>query len=293
MAVDFYQINDLERLSGVKAHTIRIWEKRYGLITPHRTETNIRYYDDEQLKKLLNVATLSSVGFRISKIAAMSENELKSQLSVSQQNEKSDLKFDFYINDFIAAMLDFNEEAFNNLFNKIIDEYGVEKALVFIVYPFLHKIGILWRIDQSMPVQEHFASMLIKRKLYSLISQLPKPTKAKKFLLFLPANEWHEVGLLFAEYIIRNNGFATINLGQNVPFIDIEYTINKTEPNYLLAFLINNSNEEYILKLQQLLSSKFKKVDCLIAGNSLKFKPFEGLKNLKLLYSPNDILKVF
>lgn len=293
MAVDFYQINDLERLSGVKAHTIRIWEKRYGLITPHRTETNIRYYDDEQLKKLLNVATLSSVGFRISKIAAMSENELKSQLSVSQQNEKSDLKFDFYINDFIAAMLDFNEEAFNNLFNKIIDEYGVEKALVFIVYPFLHKIGILWRIDQSMPVQEHFASMLIKRKLYSLISQLPKPTKAKKFLLFLPANEWHEVGLLFAEYIIRNNGFATINLGQNVPFIDIEYTINKTEPNYLLAFLINNSNEEYILKLQQLLSSKFKKIDCLIAGNSLKFKPFEGLKNLKLLYAPNDILKVF
>lgn len=293
MAVDFYQINDLERLSGVKAHTIRIWEKRYGLITPHRTETNIRYYDDDQLKKLLNVATLSSVGFRISKIAAMSENELKSQLSESQQNEKSDLKFDFYINDFIAAMLDFNEDAFNNLFNKIIDEYGVEKALVFIVYPFLHKIGILWRIDQSMPVQEHFASMLIKRKLYSLISQLPKPTKSKKFLLFLPANEWHEVGLLFAEYIIRNNGFATINLGQNVPFIDIEYTINKTEPNYLLAFLINNSNEEYILKLQQLLSSKFKKIDCLIAGNSLKFKPFEGLKNLKLLYSPNDILKVF
>ena len=143
--------------------------------------------------------------------------------------------------------------------------------------------------DRSVPVQEHFASMLIKRKLYSLIIQLPKPTKAKKFLLFLPANEWHEVGLLFAEYIIRNNGFATINLGQNVPFIDIEYTINKTEPNYLLAFLINNSNEEYILKLQQLLSSKFKKVDCLIAGNSLKFKPFEGLKNLKLLYSPNDL----
>lgn len=293
MAVDFYQINDLERLSGVKAHTIRIWEKRYGLITPHRTDTNIRYYDDDQLKKLLNVATLSSAGFRISKIAAMSASELKTQLSESQQNEKSDLKFEFYINDFIAAMIDFDEEAFNNLFNKIIDEYGVEKALIFIVYPFLHKIGILWRIDQSMPVQEHFASMLIKRKLYSLISQLPKPSKAKRFLLFLPSNEWHEVGLLFAEYIIRNNGYNTINLGQNVPFVDIEYTITKTEPNYLLAFLINNSNEEYILKVQHLLSSKFKKIECLLAGNSLKLKTFEGLKNIKLLYSPNDILKVF
>jgi DNA-binding transcriptional MerR regulator len=293
MAVDFYQINDLERLSGVKAHTIRIWEKRYELITPHRTDTNIRYYDDKQLVKLLNVATLSSVGFRISKIAAMSDDELKSQLSLSQQREKSDLKFEFYVNDFIAAMIEFDEVAFNKLFDTIIAEYGVEKALIFVVYPFLHKIGILWRIDQSMPVQEHFASMLIKRKLYSLISQLPTPTKSKKFLLFLPANEWHEVGLLFAEYIIRNNGFPTINLGQNVPFIDIEYTINKTEPNYLLAFLINNTNEEYVLKVQQLLSSKFKKVDCLIAGNSLKFRLFEGLKNIKLLYSPNDILEVF
>jgi DNA-binding transcriptional MerR regulator len=293
MAVDFYQINDLERLSGVKAHTIRIWEKRYELITPHRTDTNIRYYDDKQLVKLLNVATLSSVGFRISKIAAMTDDELKSQLSLSQQREKSDLKFEFYVNDFIGAMIEFDEVAFNKLFDTIIAEYGVEKALVSIVYPFLHKIGILWRIDQSMPVQEHFASMLIKRKLYTLISQLPTPTKSKKFLLFLPANEWHEVGLLFAEYIIRNNGFPTINLGQNVPFIDIEYTINKTEPNYLLAFLINNTNEEYVLKVQQLLSSKFKKVDCLIAGNSLKFKLFEGLKNIKLLYSPNDILKVF
>jgi DNA-binding transcriptional MerR regulator len=293
MAVDFYQINDLERLSGVKAHTIRIWEKRYELITPHRTDTNIRYYDDKQLVKLLNVATLSSIGFRISKIAAMTDDELKSQLSLSQQREKSDLKFEFYVNDFIAAMIEFDEVAFNKLFDTIIAEYGVEKALVSIVYPFLHKIGILWRIDQSMPVQEHFASMLIKRKLYTLISQLPTPTKSKKFLLFLPANEWHEVGLLFAEYIIRNNGFPTINLGQNVPFIDIEYTINKTEPNYLLAFLINNTNEEYVLKVQQLLSSKFKKVDCLIAGNSLKFKLFEGLKNIKLLYSPNDILKVF
>jgi DNA-binding transcriptional MerR regulator len=293
MAVDFYQINDLERLSGVKAHTIRIWEKRYELITPHRTDTNIRYYDDKQLVKLLNVATLSSVGFRISKIAAMTDDELKSQLSLSQQREKSDLKFEFYVNDFIAAMIEFDEVAFNKLFDTIIAEYGVEKALVSIVYPFLHKIGILWRIDQSMPVQEHFASMLIKRKLYTLISQLPTPTKSKKFLLFLPANEWHEVGLLFAEYIIRNNGFPTINLGQNVPFIDIEYTINKTEPNYLLAFLINNTNEEYVLKVQQLLSSKFKKVDCLIAGNSLKFRLFEGLKNIKLLYSPNDILEVF
>jgi DNA-binding transcriptional MerR regulator len=293
MAVDFYQINDLERLSGVKAHTIRIWEKRYELITPHRTDTNIRYYDDKQLVKLLNVATLSSVGFRISKIAAMSDDELKSQLSLSQQREKSDLKFEFYVNDFIAAMIEFDEVAFNKLFDTIIAEYGVEKALVSIVYPFLHKIGILWRIDQSMPVQEHFASMLIKRKLYTLISQLPTPTKSKKFLLFLPANEWHEVGLLFAEYIIRNNGFPTINLGQNVPFIDIEYTINKTEPDYLLAFLINNTNEEYVLKVQQLLSSKFKKVDCLIAGNSLKFRLFEGLKNIKLLYSPNDILEVF
>lgn len=292
--MDFYQINDLERLSGVKAHTIRIWEKRYGLITPHRTDTNIRFYDDVQLKKILNVATLSNAGFKISKIAVMSEQELKVQIKASQEQEVSELRFDFYINDFIGAMLDFDEIKFIELFDEVVGKFGVQTSMINILYPFLYKTGILWRVDEAMPVQEHFASMLIKRNLFLLIGHLPPASKKnKKFLLFLPSNEWHEIGLLFAEYIIRAHGFETVNLGQHVPFNDLEHVLNKVKPEYLLTFLISDSHENYIHHIQQLLAGKFKKVQCLISGYSAKLDHFQETDNLKILRFPNDILKVF
>lgn len=291
--MDFYQINDLERLSGVKAHTIRIWEKRFGLITPHRTETNIRYYDDTQLKKILNVATLSAVGFKISKIAAMSEQELRIQIKESQQHELSDSRFDFYVNDFIGAMLDFNEQYFNELFAEVVEKFGVQSAMINILYPFLFKTGVLWRVDEAIPVQEHFASMLIRRNLFLLIGNLPTPkNKSKKFLLFLPSNEWHEIGLLFAEYIIRYHGLETINLGQHVPYVDLEHVIVKAKPDFLLTFLISDTHEEYINHLHKLLSTKYKKTQCLISGNPAKLDIYSESKNLKILRFPKDILKV-
>jgi MerR family transcriptional regulator, light-induced transcriptional regulator len=292
MGSDFYQINDLERLSGIKAHTIRIWEKRYALISPRRTETNIRYYDDEQLKKLLNIATLSNAGFKISKIAALSDEELKEQLLVSQQQEKTDVRYDFYINDFIAAMLDFDELKFDNLFEEIVSQYGFQNAVVRVIYPFLFKTGVLWRVAETMPVQEHFASNLVKRKFFSLISSLPKLTNTKrKFLLFLPAEEWHEIGLLFAEYIIRLNGYETISLGQNVPCSDLEYVIKKTNPDYLVTFLMSNAHTNELSRIQKLLNSKFKNIDCLLSGPAIITEQYQNTNNLKVLSAPNDLLK--
>lgn len=292
--MSFYQINDLERLSGVKAHTIRIWEKRYGLIMPHRTDTNIRYYDEVQLKKILNVAALSSVGYRISKIAAMAEDELKLQVRKVQSLEQSDKKFDFYINDLIMSMLDFDEPTFNQLLDATTKQFGVQEAMVKVLYPFLHKTGVLWRVDETMPVQEHFATNLLKRKLFTLISLLPKAKYPdKKVVLFLPSNEWHEIGLLFAEYLFRLQGYVTVNLGQNVPFIDIELVIQKVQPNFLLSFLISDSHEEEITQLQALLLKKYKHIQCLLAGPVTKLAPFEGKKNFKILQGPADILKVF
>jgi DNA-binding transcriptional MerR regulator len=292
--MNFYQINDLERLSGVKAHTIRIWEKRYGLIMPHRTDTNIRYYDDIQLKKILNVAALSMVGFRISKIAAMEEKELKAQVKKSQSLELSDKKYEFYINDLIVSMLDFDEPTFNQLLDAIMKQFGVQEAMIKVVYPFLHKTGVLWRVDETMPVQEHFATTLLKRKLFTLISLQPKAKHPdKKIVLFLPSNEWHEIGLLFAEYLLRLQGYVTVNLGQNVPFVDIELVIQKVQPQYLLTFLISDSHEDEIIQLQTLLLKKYKNIHCLLAGPHTKMAPFVGKKNLNILNNPDDILKVF
>ncbi|MCC6186304.1 MAG: MerR family transcriptional regulator [Chitinophagaceae bacterium] len=292
MSNDFYQISDLERLSGIKAHTIRIWEKRYGLVTPHRTDTNIRYYDDEQLKKLLNVATLSNVGFKISKIASLTEVELKDQILRSQRQEKSDLQFDFYVNDFIAATLDFDETRFDVLFNEVVAKYGFQQAVVKVIYPFLFKTGVLWRVADMMPVQEHFASNLIKRKFFTLIDGLPKlPNLEKKFLLFLPAGEWHEIGLLFAEYLIRLKGFDTVSLGQNVPFVDIEFVIKKTNPDYLLTFLISGDHSQEMSQIQKLISGKYKHINCLISGPWANIQPYDGLKDIVILKDPSDLLK--
>ncbi len=290
--MDFYQINNLERLSGIKAHTIRIWEKRYGIITPYRTETNIRYYDDVQLKKLLNVATLASSGLKISKIAALSSDELKSIIKERKVEGEDTERYEFFINDLISSMLDFNEQAFNLLFADILVQFGVQKAFINIVYPFLSKTGVLWSIDETMPVQEHFATTIIKKKLFSLIEQLP-PAKANKhkFLLFLPSNEWHELGLLFAEYIIRECGNTTISLGQNVPFVDIEYVVKKVQPDFLLTFLISDANKEEMGKIASLISQKFKKTIFLLCGNPSKLISYAETTQIKVLQHPNDILK--
>lgn len=290
--MDFYQINDLERLSGIKAHTIRIWEKRYAIIKPYRTETNIRYYDDDQLKKLLNVASLATIGFKISKIAAFSEAELKEQIIISQNNATNANPYTFYLNDFVAAMLDFNEIKFNNIFEEVVGKFGVETAIVEIIYPFLHKTGLLWSLSETMPVQEHFASTLIKRKLFGLINELPYPSKkTKKFLLFLPANEWHELGLLFAEYLIKVRGFETLSLGQNVPSADIEYVIKKAKPDFLLTFLVSESAEHQIAQLSNFLAHKFKKITFLLSGNSTRIEQLESHPSIKVLRNPKDILK--
>lgn len=292
--MNFYQINDLERLSGVKAHTIRIWEKRYGLITPHRTDTNIRYYDDVQLKKILNVASLSMVGFRISKIAAMDDAVLKAQVKKSQSLEVGEKKYEFYINDLIVSMLDFDEQLFNDLLEHISKQFGVQDSMIKIVYPFLHKTGVLWRVDETMPVQEHFATNLIKRKLFTLISLLSKPKHLdKKIILFLPSNEWHEIGLLFAEYLLRLQGYQTVNLGQNVPILDIEIVVQKVNPQYLLTFLTSDSHQEEILQLQMLLLNNYTNCQCLLAGPFSNIDCYKAKKNIKILNDPSDILKLF
>lgn len=264
------------------------------MIVPYRTDTNIRYYDDIQLKKLLNVATLSAAGFKISKIAGMSDLEIAERIKAEKEKEFVTLKYDFYINDFISAMLDFDEPAFDMIFQTVIEKFGVETAVIEILYPFLNKTGMLWSVNEATPLQEHFASTLIKKKLFSLINNLPHPINPKKkFLLFLPSNEWHELGLLFAEYLIRNQGHLVVNLGQNVPFTDLEHVIKRINPNYLLTFLVADAYEDQMKQIQKLLSSKFKKTLCLVSGSPNRLKFYIGSSHVEPLSTPNSILKFF
>jgi DNA-binding transcriptional MerR regulator len=290
--MNFYQIADLERLTGIKAHTIRIWEKRYNLIEPHRTATNIRYYDDDQAIKLLNVSTLLSEGFKISKIAELSEKEINSHIQGLQKGDGEDSVCSVFIHELIASMLVFDEVGFEKSFSAAVSRFGMYHAMINVFYPFLHKTGLMWRSSDAMPVQEHFASNIIRRKLISAIDNLPVFTKkSKKFLLFLPAEEWHETALLLSDYLIRSKGYKTIYLGQNVPIENLNEVIMSTKPSHLLGFFIARQSPEFIKKALADLSKKYVKQTILIGG-SFDFSTALGRrKNIQLLSTPEDLLK--
>jgi len=215
-----YSIRELENLSGIKAHTIRIWEKRYNLIAPHRTNTNIRYYSDSDLKKILNVAVLNRLGIKISNIARLSEIELREE--IVRVNRTSEYE-DTVIYSLIIAMIELDEYKLESIIDKSISRIGFKSTVTEALYPFLKKVGVMWQSGDVSPVQEHFISNLIRQKLIAATDQLTNTfnPKAHKFLLLLPEGEWHEIPLLFAQYLLKEANHEVIYLGQSVPYADV------------------------------------------------------------------------
>lgn len=239
-----YSIKQLEQLSGIKAHTIRMWEQRYELVKPLRTETNIRYYDDSQLKYLLNVALLLRHGGKVSKISRLSEHEFKTQverLYESSLSQDKQLNLDLDANDLMTAMIDMNANKFHHIYNNSIRNHGFEDTIKQLIYPLLEKIGILWAIDQINPAHEHFMSCLIRQKMITAIDRLEEPQDGPKFMLFLPEGEHHEIGLLLAQYLIKNKGGRVYYLGQNLPDADIRVAAQTIQPDKVLTFLMDPS----------------------------------------------------
>ena len=215
-----YSIKELEKLSGIKAHTIRIWEKRYSLIEPHRTNTNIRYYTDSELKKILNVAVLNRHGIKISSIARLSDPELREEiLRVSTTSDSNNTLID----SMVLSMIDLDEYKLEAMINKSINKIGFKSTVTDVLYPFLEKVGILWQSGDVYPAQEHFVSFLIRQKIIGATDRISNTFNqyGKKFLLLLPEGEWHEISLLFSQYLIREANHEVIYLGQSVPYSDV------------------------------------------------------------------------
>lgn len=232
-----FQIRDLEEFSGVKAHTIRMWEKRYGLLAPDRTGTNIRTYSLDELKVILNVAYLNQKGYKISKIAALTPADRERLVSevAGDKLEGSDV-----LNSLKLAMLSFDEVLFDSVSSKFRDRYGF-RALVEQVYvPLLEQIGLLWQSNSICPAQEHFVSNLIRHKIIIATGALPlnSAPKARVFVLYLPENEIHELGLLYLDYLLRSKGQRTVYLGQSVPVADLEQVVSKFEGKIVLVTLL-------------------------------------------------------
>lgn len=288
-----YQINDLERLTGIKAHTIRIWEKRYNLIEPHRTATNIRYYDDSQLKKILNVSTLLENGYKISKVAVLSDDEVNKKIQEIQVQSPSNLANSAYVSDLIISMLSYDEAGFEKIFSAVVLRYGLYDAMLNVIYPFLEKTGILWVSDKAIPSQEHFASSLIRRKLQAAIDGLAAPSKEEKsFLLYLPDDEWHELSLVFSDYLIRKSGYKTIYLGQNVPAKNLDELVLKIKPSHALTFNISRKKPTDIQNHVTAIKKHSKQVSFLVGGNLSTMNEVNQLKNVVLLRHPNDLLEI-
>ncbi|MBC7552807.1 MAG: MerR family transcriptional regulator [Taibaiella sp.] len=263
-----YRINDLERLSGVKAHTIRIWEKRYLLIQPSRTVTNRRFYNSAQLRKLMNVAVLVAQGDKISNLAALTEGEIAGKVELLKEASSPETVSITYINELTRAMLAFDEAAFEQVVQATRQRFGLHDCMVQVVYPFLRHTGILWLVNKAAPAEEHFALCIIRRKLIAAIDALPPPAQGvKKFMLFLPAAEWHEIGLLMACYMIRVKGHSVIYLGQNVPATEMERVCSMTSADYLFFLLTSARSKETIEEEMALLHTAAAGIPILVAGN--------------------------
>ncbi len=284
-----YSIKDLEKLTGVKAHTIRIWEKRYNMVNPARTATNIRYYSDQDFKTLMNVAILNKYGFKISSIVAMSEKEKNLRVMEITQ---SDNDFSSSVEGLIIAMIEFDEDRFEKIITSAIAKTGFDTTITKILYPFLEKVGILWLTGTIFPAQEHFVSNLIRQKLISAIEAVPENLKpnSKTFMLFLPKNEYHEIGLLYFQFLIKKYGHKCIYLGQNMPLTDLEDVVKLKKPDHILTAITTPLTTLKLREYIQQLSQKFAANSILLTGLQVREKYVELPANMMLLETAPDFI---
>jgi DNA-binding transcriptional MerR regulator len=261
--VSTYSIKDLEQLSGIKAHTLRIWEQRYNLLSPKRTDTNIRFYDDDDLKLILNVALLNDNGFKISKIASMASAEIRNE--VIKLTERS-LTHDDQIHALTISMIEMDEERFDKVLSGNISKLGFEQTMLNIIYPFMSKIGVLWQTGAINPAQEHFISNLVRQKMIVAIDGQKRFSGGKKFLLFLPEGELHEISLLFATYLIKSKGHKVIYLGQSTPKDDLLSVYKVHQPEFLLTVITTSPSAEYAQEYINSLSERFSDSQILVTG---------------------------
>jgi DNA-binding transcriptional MerR regulator len=233
--MNVFTIKDLENLSGIKAHTIRIWEQRYSFLKPCRTETNIRYYCSEELKRVLHISLLNKYGYKISQINKMSEQELKSRIFSLSDAEARQEKL---VNELIAHMIDLDIVSFERVLDGYIPGHGIDRAISQIIFPFLHRIGLLWLTNHVHPAQEHLVSNIIRQKLIvGIEGAVPFRQAARTVLLFLPEGEHHELGLLYVHYLLRTHGARVLYLGADIPLKDVEFVSKYKRPDYLYTHL--------------------------------------------------------
>jgi DNA-binding transcriptional MerR regulator len=287
-----YTLYELEKLTGIKTATIRVWERRYNIIKPKRTDTNRRWYDDDDLRRLLNISAIYHNGIKISKIAKYSVTELEEK---AEFLTKDSLCSDIHINSLIVAMLSFNGNAVNEILLRSIINSGFEETFSNVVFPFLRRIGIMWHTGSVNTGGEHFISNIFRGRLISAIDSLPPANdpNSKRVIMFLPENELHELGLLFYYYLIRRLGHEVLYLGQTTPFLTLAEVNKKWHSDILitgtLSYLSISEPEEYLKNL----SSTFKSQKILVSGTLVDEPAIVKYNNIYPVRSVSDLKKHF
>lgn len=288
-----FTISQLENYSGIKAHTIRAWEQRYNALSPERSEGNTRYYAGSQLKRLLIIVSLLDNEHKISELARMSDADLYKMLSERHNSIALDKSNNEYsVLQLIAAGMSYDEVYFEKIFSNCILRMGIRNAYVEVIYPMLIRLGQLWMNDTLSMSREHFITNIIRQKLFSAIDSLP-PSKSNvdTWLLFLPEDEFHEIGLLFSHYLIRQAGKKVIYLGSSVPLEIVNDAVKEISPANLLLFLVHYRKQEETQAYINKLSKSFKKTTIHISGNEKLISSLSKEKNISWIRSIKELEK--
>jgi DNA-binding transcriptional MerR regulator len=287
---DKYFIKDIENITGIKAYTLRIWEQRYGMLVPKRTETNIRYYEEDDLKYMMNIAILNANGIKISRIAQMERDEVQRKtLSISENNSGQQSQ----ISTLTSAMFDFDEREFNKTLSINILQLGMEQTTTQIIFPFLQHLGVMWLSGTIHIAHEHFITNLIKQRIFVAIDQLNiiPNANAKKFLLFLPNGENHELSLLLASYLLRANGKNVIYLGTSTPLEDLNKIHKLHNPDYVFCALTNPNSSMPVQVYLNTLSRSWPNTQILVTGSQVvKRRDLKIPDNCRVIADPTSFL---
>ncbi len=284
-----FSIKDLENLSGIKAHTIRIWEQRYSFLKPQRSKSNIRYYGNDELKTILNIALLNKYGFKISRIDKMSPVEVREKIVSLSYAEALQERF---INELLQYMIDLEISGFEDTLNTYIRSKGIDKTITQLIFPFLEKIGILWLTNHMNAAQEHLVTNLIRQKLIVGIESIMLYTQTEKtVLLFLPEGEHHELALLYLYYMLKSREIQVLYLGANVPLKDIEFVANLKKPQYIFTHLTSIPGRFNIEKYIHQIHHRIPSVPLVMTGKLAQSYTRKTPSNISIKYSFDELIQ--
>lgn len=285
--MNYFTIRDIENLCGIKAHTLRIWEQRYKMFVPKRKESQHRIYDNDDLKALLRISFLYHNGYKISKIAALTPEEIQQLVETFPIREDN---HDVYVHQLIETGVEFDKDAFEKIVNCLIVRIGFEKCLANVFYPFLERIGLLWLTNNVIPAQEHFVSHIIRKKIILAIDGLELDGNSKSnIVVFAPTGEQHEIPLLTANYFFRKYNNRTTYFGADVSVESLNYYLQHHKATHLYAHVITHLRNEGFNTYIHALCNKFPYLKIVVSGPA-----YSGLEtipvNLQILRSLNELI---